>query len=329
MHAFYFIFPMELFCHSRILLTKGELHTERKDKADALSVSYTKLLTNAEQLADVLDEDMPELTWEDPKKSEELDEEENEMDEVIESSALGPLWEDEETKSFYENLVDLKAFIPAILYKESSAAANTLPEEKADEGTKHFAIQTLRRFFFHACFFSSGEEDLEEELEEATGEEEEEVAPPDFEDEPEEVGTPQNTSAKMLLDAFLSQLPACIGREMIDNAAAEFCMNHNTKNNRKKLVKNLFAVHRNRQDLLPFFSRLVATLYPCMPEIAVDLAQYLKQDFKWLVRKKDQMKIESKLKCVRFIGEMVKFKMFLKSEALFCMKMLLLSLIHI
>ena len=67
---------------------------------------------------------------------------------------------------------------------------------------------------------------------------------------------------------------------MIDNAAAEFCMNHNTKNNRKKLVKNLFAVQRNRQDLLPFYSRLVATLYPCMPEIAVDLAQYLKQDFK-------------------------------------------------
>lgn len=46
------------------------------------------------------------------------------------------------------------------------------------------------------------------------------------------------------------------------------------------------------------------------------------------MRKKDQMKIESKLKCVRFIGEMVKFKMYLKSEALFCLKMLLFDFSH-
>ena len=36
-------------------------------------------------------------------------------------------------------------------------------------------------------------------------------------------------SNKMILDAFLGQLPNCVNREMIDSAAAEFCMNHNTK----------------------------------------------------------------------------------------------------
>ena len=41
----------------------------------------------------------------------------------------------------------------------------------------------------------------------------------------------------MLLDAFLANLPNCVNREMIDSAAAEFCLSHNTKNNRKKLVK--------------------------------------------------------------------------------------------
>ena len=69
-------------------------------------------------------------------------------------------------------------------------------------------------------------------------------------------------------------------------------------------------------------------MYPCMPEVATDLAQYLKQEFRWLVRKKDQMKIESKLKVCRFIGEMVKFKMFLRSECLFCLKMLLFDFAH-
>jgi len=38
------------------------------------------------------------------------------------------------------------------------------------------------------------------------------------------------------------------------------------------------------------------------------------------VRKKDQINIESKLKTVRFIGELVKFNMFAKSEALHCIK---------
>lgn len=58
------------------------------------------------------------------------------------------------------------------------------------------------------------------------------------------------------------------------------------------------------------------------------MAQYLKQEFKWQVRKKDQMKVESKLKVCYFIGEMVKFGMFAKSEALFCLKMLLFDFSH-
>ena len=86
-------------------------------------------------------------------------------------------------------------------------------------------------------------------------------------------------------------------------AAIDFCMNMNTKSNRRKLTRALFTVHRTRYDLLPFYGRLVATLHPCMPDIATELVQMLKADFRWHVRKKDQINIESKLKTVRFIGE--------------------------
>ena len=41
-----------------------------------------------------------------------------------------------------------------------------------------------------------------------------------------------------------------------------------------------------------------------------------------------QMKIESKLKVCRFIGELVKFNMFPKSECLFCLKQLLFDFSH-
>jgi len=105
-------------------------------------------------------------------------------------------------------------------------------------------------------------------------------------------------------------------------------MNHNTKSNRKRLVKALFSVQRTRTDLLSFYSRLVAALQPCMPDVPNQLAALLKQDFRWHVRKKDQINIESKLKVCRFIGELTKFSMFSKADVLFCVKQLLFDFSH-
>ena len=39
----------------------------------------------------------------------------------------------------------------------------------------------------------------------------------------------------------------------------------------------------SRFDLLPFYSRLVATLHPCMPDLADELFSSLKSEFKWHV----------------------------------------------
>lgn len=68
---------------------------------------------------------------------------------------------------------------------------------------------------------------------------------------------------------------------------------------------NLNSNSTCRYDLLPFYSRFVATLYPCMPDVAAELSKYLHMDFKHLVRKKDQIFIETKLKSVRFIGKLI------------------------
>lgn len=35
----------------------------------------------------------------------------------------GGIWEDEDARNFYENLVDLKAFVPAILFKDNEKAS--------------------------------------------------------------------------------------------------------------------------------------------------------------------------------------------------------------
>eukprot|EP00094_Tigriopus_californicus_P005657 TCALIF_05453-PA protein Name:"Similar to UPF2 Regulator of nonsense transcripts 2 (Homo sapiens)" AED:0.09 eAED:0.10 QI:511/0.66/0.6/1/1/1/10/0/1134 len=325
-----------------ILLTKGELFQDRKDKAEALRLSFQKCLGYAEQLAELLNEPMPEfhkdeVTSTTKGKPETLDCSES-LGEEVDQSALGRLWEDDETKCFYESLVELEAIIPAILYKDCRDLKTTERKsvQEVDEALLDVEVE--------------GDDDLNEEviqreLEANPGppQDEEEAGPPNIDEDIDEAEG-NNPSAKMMFDAFLAKLATCVSREMVDSAAIEFCMNHNTKANRKKLVKAaavtrldrchtsthraLFNVHRNRTELLPFYARLTAALEPVMPEVPDGLGSYLKQEFRWQIRKKDQMKIESKLKVCRFIGEMVKFRVFPKSEVLFCLKMLLFDFSH-
>ena len=110
------------------------------------------------------------------------------------------------------------AIIPSILYKDS----------KGETGTSDADIKKEA-------------ENLENENEDEITMDEEPVEEVNLEDD-EDMQEAINMSNKMVLDAFLNSLPNCVNREMIDSAAAEFCMNHNTKNNRKRLVKALFTV---------------------------------------------------------------------------------------
>lgn len=279
----------------KILQTRGELSSERKEKLEALQVSYERLLTSVQSFSDTLDEPMPELPVDNEMKAE-AEETLKMINEGEDSSVLEDMWGDEETRRFYEVLPDLTVFLPGSYLKESPKADAPITEDALDD------------------------EIVFDELEEA-----EKIEEPEAEVEEPQVS---NISNKIMLDAFLTHLPNCVNREMIDNAAVHFLMNLNTKHNKKKLVKALFGVSRIRLDLLPFYSRLAAILYSVMPDVGNDLCQMLKQDFKYHVRKKDQINIESKIKVVRYIGELVKFKLYSKLEALYCLKVLLHDFTH-
>ena len=86
--------------------------------------------------------------------------------------------------------------------------------------------------------------------------------------------------------------------------ATEFCMNFNSKPNRKKLVQALFSVSKNRlsvmdelcsclllehvtyrMDLIGYYARLVATLNPILTDIAPQLVEMLVKDFKFQASK--------------------------------------------
>lgn len=313
----------------RILQTKGELSTERKETFDTLLQTYQKLLANTAVFADLLDEDLPELPEDEIKRDDDtgFDIFNPETSAEFQYTGDSTLFEDEDARSFYETLPDLKAFIPGICYKDSeqSGAKDGSKDDitSLDEDMESLQIEDVEREM------ETEKQIAEVESKEAEQQEQEEVLEdygmlPDADEEDTDTGS----LMKMQYEAYIQTLPNSVNKDLIDKAAVEFCMNFNTKSNRKKLVRALFTVHRTRYDLLPFYSRFVATLYPCMPDVASDLVQLLKGDFRWHVRKKDQINIESKLKTVRFIGELVKFKLFPKSEALHCLKMLMFDFSH-
>lgn len=68
------------------------------------------------------------------------------------------------------------------------------------------------------------------------------------------------------MDGLFARLSTCGNRDLIDSIAVDFCYMNN-KNARKRLVKTLLNVQRQRVDLLPYYSRLIATLNVYFPDI--------------------------------------------------------------
>uniref|UniRef100_A0A3Q1HP10 UPF2 regulator of nonsense mediated mRNA decay n=1 Tax=Acanthochromis polyacanthus TaxID=80966 RepID=A0A3Q1HP10_9TELE len=305
----------------RILHSKGELSEDRHKQYEEFATSYQKLLANTQSLADLLDENMPELP-----QDKTVQEEHGPGIDIFtpgkpgEYDLEGGIWEDEDARNFYENLVDLKAFVPAILFKDNEKSGQGKDKDDAKDGREaKDSASTTEELELELEALDIADEPLE--LEGGDEVENEELAKKLL-DEQEQEDEEANTGShlKLIVDAFIQQLPNCVNRDLIDKAAMDFCMNMNTKSNRRKLVRALFTVPRQRLDLLPFYSRLVATLHPCMSDVAEDLCSMLKGDFRFHIRKKDQINIETKNKTVRFIGELAKFKMFSKTDTLHCLK---------
>ena len=102
---------------------------------------------------------------------------------------------------------------------------------------------------------------------------------------------PQGPS--QLLTALLTRLPDATNRTLIDQAAVDFAF-LNSKAGRKRLIKvfrspsqfltasDLFPgiqfftqIPKNRNDVLPHYSRLIATLSKYMPDVGEEVVKYV------------------------------------------------------
>lgn len=121
-----------------------------------------------------------------------------------------------------------------------------------------------------------------------------------------EDGVDESKSAKLL--ALLNErLPECVNKQRVDEFCTSFCY-LNTKNARKRLVQSLLRIPRTRSELTVTYARVIAALSRIYPDIAPPVLEALKREFFGMLKTKNQLHIESKLKNVRFLGELVKFR---------------------
>ncbi|KAM0751324.1 ARM repeat-containing protein [Meredithblackwellia eburnea MCA 4105] len=213
----------------------------------------------------------------------------------------GSLWPDEEDKRFYEELRELKGEVPGNVLGLSAKESDSEAAKGKDQEV-------------------GGAEDMEVGLE-ILGEELEIENPIEIlaVDTPD-ASLPAGPAAQ--LTAVLARLPDASSKATIDSIAIDFAF-LNSKAARKRLVKTLGSVNRNRQDILPYYSRLVATLNPYMPDIGKDLVALLEEEFRYLQRKKNTDLAETRSKNLRFLAELTKFGITPPHSILHILKVLL------
>ncbi|GAA6010941.1 hypothetical protein JCM10207_004002 [Rhodosporidiobolus poonsookiae] len=218
---------------------------------------------------------------------------------TAEEMGPGSLWADEEDKRFYEVVRDLRGEVPAAIL----GVVEEKKEEKEVEGSER--------------------EEVQEEVEQAKADDariDEDAAEGDTENpiaaldaapaEPEPEQEPEaalSAGPAAQLNALFARLPEASSKDAVDSIAFEFAF-LNGKAARKRLVKVLGSVSRNRQDILPYYARLVGTLNPFMPDVGKELVALLEDEFRYLQRKRNVDLSETRSKNLRFISELTKFK---------------------
>lgn len=260
----------------------GEIFEDRQSNFEKQSKTLEKLVANTQVLCEALGAEMPDLV-------------DKEAADAGGSGGIGlvkttdylrgqgdsaGIWEDEEERRFYENLVDLKGKVPAVLLEDGKKK-----KTEADETGKKKA-------------------DGESEAAADKAEPSEDRAAADADDQSMAIAS-KTVGAQV--DALLAKLPELQTKDQVDQFALDFCF-VNSKASRNRLVKAVSDIPKGRIDLLPLYSRLVATLGQYLPDIPQGLTTYLDEEFRSLQRRKSKEFLgQVRMSNVRYLAELTKF----------------------
>ncbi|WWC90992.1 uncharacterized protein L201_005931 [Kwoniella dendrophila CBS 6074] len=327
-------------------IKSGEIFEDRQQAYEKMIKAVERLTTGVQSLADLLGLKAPILPTAASLSKSGLQIVESASSFTVREdvgSISGGIWDDEEERRFYEDLVDLKEVVPSGLLgikesnKQNDESVSDINENEASRGNDDDVEKKLAEQ-------KADEEDLQRQLEQMElqpDKSESELASavtieaqdmsrtgsastagePITQEQPvveEEEDIPVDTSATeddglqsgpaARLTALFAALPEANNREVVDKLAVEFAF-LNSKAARKRLVKFIGEVPKQRTDLLPHYARFVATLDRYMPDIGTGLLQILDEEMRYLQRKRLVRELDSlRLKNARFYGELAKFK---------------------
>ncbi|TDZ28361.1 Regulator of nonsense transcripts 2 [Colletotrichum spinosum] len=266
----------------------GEVFEDRQANFEKQVKAQERLVSNAQAIADAIGADMPDL-----KDNEDSMAASNGSIGLVKAGdylrGLGDgagIWEDEDERRFYENLVDLKGKVPGILLDDGKKKK---PDNEEQVGKKIDLLEAS-----------------------------ETPKPSDATDD-QSIAIANKTIGAQV-DAVLARLPDLTNKDAIDQTAIDFCY-LNSKASRNRLVKALTEVPKGRGDLLPCWARLAATLGRYMPDIPKGLVDYLDAEFRSLQRRKEKDFLgQVRLSNIRYLAELTKFGIVPEHVVFHCLK---------
>lgn len=273
----------------------GEVFEDRQASHEKQLKAQEKLIANTQILCDVLESEMPDL-------------EEKETQDTTGSTGIGlvktgeylrgqadgaGIWEDDEERRFYENLIDLQDRVPGILLEDGKKKKNNEEEQVGKRVNS-----------------AASNDDAKESTEK----------PASTVISDEQSTAIANKTVGAQVDALLVRISELQSKDMVDQAATDFCF-LNSKASRNRLIKAVQDVPKGRSDLLPLYSRLVATLGRYLPDISHALVSYLDEEFRSLQRRKQKDFLgQVRTGNIRYLAELTKFGVVPEHVIFHCLK---------
>lgn len=288
-------------------IRSGVIFEDRAQAYEAQTKQFDTILDQATTLAELLGASPPKL--------ETVQENKAGMVNLDATSALADLksgdagvWEDEETRAFYENLLDIGSSVPpSLVSAEAGAKLNDPsqrgwsknPDEEDSVAAEDAVIETAQE-----------EPSEKHEPPGDMAEDEATAADKGGDDAADRAEVGARRAAQ--LNLLLARLPELTNRTMIDSAAVEFAY-LNSKGARGKLERTLLNLPRNRGDLTPYYARLIATLSRYWPDLGEAAVSSLSGQLAGALKRRGAAVTElgatdSRGKAARFLGELTKFQ---------------------
>lgn len=244
--------------NAALRVDKGQVDAENEQKHTQFKEALQKIESTLTTLSEFLNQPMP--TIEEEQDVSRIGVAEKPKEEIVEEEEV-LIFEDSEQQKFYEDLVDLKDIIPAVLLTsgKSTVDANADPEVKPERP-------------------------------------------------PEEKEKPKDAAASDF-DLYLMRVSKAESAKQVDDIVVEFFHDFNTKGNRQRLAFHLYGAHKIKQlHLLAPYARIAAMVGPYVKEVPNLLMSWLQQELEQVIGDPNQSLLEQKVKVVKYLCELCKFK---------------------